>query len=354
MGTVKNRYRLIRRENGVYYLHDNQTGKRESLRTKDSGPAERLLNARNESHRNPDINRRIAEAYMCAADPDIETRDWAWVMEEMLKFHSGDNRKRWERAIKDKAYDPLRSLPLWKTRPENILDVIYAGTVSTNTFLRRLHNLAVDMAWLPRPVVPKKRWPKVEHGRKRAITADEHRRIIEREMNEERRALYELLWHLGASQSDAANLKAENIDWEARTISFSRKKTGTQVLISFGSDCAKVLKSRPAKGWLFPELRKIDCKYRATEFRQRCDGLGISGVTMHSYRYSWAQRAKLAGMPERYAQQCLGHASKAIHEHYANSGQDKVPSLEELEAAKASDPANVIDMAGSVTLKKVG
>jgi hypothetical protein len=28
---------------------------------------------------------------------------------------------------------------------------------------------------------------------------------------------------------------------------------------------------------------------RASEFKQRCDGLGIKGVTLHSYRYDWAE-----------------------------------------------------------------
>jgi hypothetical protein len=27
---------------------------------------------------------------------------------------------------------------------------------------------------------------------------------------------------------------------------------------------------------------------RATGFRQRCDGLGIRGVSLQSYRYAWA------------------------------------------------------------------
>lgn len=32
----------------------------------------------------------------------------------------------------------------------------------------------------------------------------------------------------------------------------------------------------------------------ATEFKQRCHGLGLTGVTLHSYRYGWAERARRA------------------------------------------------------------
>jgi Phage integrase family len=77
-------------------------------------------------------------------------------------------------------------------------------------------------------------------------------------------------------------------------------------------------------------------KDRGTEFKQRCEGLGIHGVTLHSYRYSWAQRAKAAGYPQRYAQQALGHASKAVTEAYAADAQFVLPSLEEYEARQTT------------------
>jgi len=56
---------------------------------------------------------------------------------------------------------------------------------------------------------------------KRAITgAEEHAATVAREPNAERRDFYELLWHTGASQTDAACLPAEDVDWNSRTISY--------------------------------------------------------------------------------------------------------------------------------------
>ena len=51
--------------------------------------------------------------------------------------------------------------------------------------------------------------------------------------------------------------------------------------------------------------------------------------------FAWAERAKVVGMPERFAQAALGHNSKAIHRAYAKQAQIIVPSLEEY-AAKAA------------------
>jgi len=82
---------------------------------------------------------------------------------------------------------------------------------------------------------------------------------------------------------------------------------------------------------LFPYLSSVRANDRATEFRSRCRQLGINGVTLHSYRYAWAERAKVAGYPERFAQEALGHNSKAVHRAYARHAQMKLPALEDYE-----------------------
>jgi len=209
--------------------------------------------------------------------------------------------------------------------------VLETGKVSTNVYLRRIHNFALDMTWLPWPVIVKRQWPKVEFKDKRAITWGEHQAIVTRELNPERKAFYKLAWHMGASQSDLAGLEAENIDWEHNVISFARKKTGSIAIMRFDDEVAEILRDLPGSGPLFPYLRSVRSGDRATEFHQRCMGLGIKGVSLHSYRYAWAERAKKAGYPERFAQEALGHNSKAIHRAYARRAQVELPPLSEFE-----------------------
>jgi integrase len=89
-------------------------------------------------------------------------------------------------------------------------------------------------------------------------------------------------------------------------------------------------------GPLFPYLRTVRAGDRATEFHQRCVGLNIKGVTLHSYRYAWAERAKTAGYPERFAQEALGHNSNAVHRAYARKAKVELPSLGEYERQRAA------------------
>ena len=329
---MKRRFILYRRKRGgMFYLEDTQSKKQESLHTRNRADAVSVLNARNESTRQPQLNLQIAKAYLSGTDSSVTTRTWQTAIESLTNSKSGANQHRWRIAARDKAFAPLLPRVIIETPGELLLNVIQAGTVSTNVYLRRLHNFCVDMNWLPWPLVPKRQWPAVKFKEKRAITLEEHQKIIAAEVNPERKALYQLCWHLGASQGDIANLKGEDVDWQNGTVSFTRKKTGVAVLVHLGHEALNVFKDLPSEGMLFPYLASVRAGDRATEFGQRCRRLGITGVTLHSYRYAWAERAKTVGYPERFAQEALGHNSKAVHRAYAKRALMKLPSLEEYE-----------------------
>jgi integrase len=339
---MKRRFILYRRKRGgMFYLEDTQSKKQESLHTKNRADAVSVLNARNESRRQPQLNLQIAKAYLSGTDSSVTTRTWQNAIESLTNSKQGANQHRWQTAARDNAFVPLLPRIIIETPGELLLKVLQCGTVSTNVFLRRLHNFCVDMNWLPWPLIPKRQWPVVRFKEKRAVTLEEHQRIIAAEVNPERKTLYQLCWHLGASQGDIANLKGEDLDWQNGTVSFVRKKTGVPVIVHLGTEALNLFKDLPAEGMLFPYLSRVRAGDRATEFGSRCRQLGITGVTLHSYRYAWAERAKTVGYPERFAQEALGHNSKAVHRAYAKRALMKIPSLEdyELRAEKQAELA---------------
>src|SRR5213592_2079626 len=85
---MKARFRMFRRGR-MFWCQDNATGKQESLETKDREAALRVLHAKNEAERQTAINLQIARAYLAAADPEIATRNWQFVMDEMGKLNTG-------------------------------------------------------------------------------------------------------------------------------------------------------------------------------------------------------------------------------------------------------------------------
>src|SRR5437879_3934010 len=109
-------------------------------------------------------------------------------------------------GFRSKAYDPIRDKPLVQTTGADLLAIIHTNGNCVAHYLRRLHNLAVDVGWLPWPVLAKRAWPKIRSQSKRAITAEEHAAVIASEKNPERRAYYGLLYGTRADQNSSKNL----------------------------------------------------------------------------------------------------------------------------------------------------
>jgi integrase len=320
----------------MFYSVDKSSGKRTSLETNDKAEALRKIAVMNEASQQTAMNLSLARIYLRHSDPLVSERTWQTVLDEIIRTKTGENQRRWVTMAKSKWLDPIRGRLLIETEGEHLLHVLQCGKVSVNVYLRRMHNFAIDMNWLPASILPKRQWPAVKYKTRRGITLEEHQRIIAAEVNTERRALYQLCWELGGSQGDIASLKGDDVDWEQGTISFQRKKTGVPVIVHLGKEALNILRDLPGEGVLFPYLSTVRAGDRATEFSQRCKRLGIQGVTLHSYRYAWAERAKVAGMPERFAMENLGHNSKAVHRAYAKKALVKIPSLQEYEQGQKS------------------
>jgi integrase len=322
------------RRGGVYYVHDNLTGKQESLRTRNRSDADELYHAKNQCARAPLLNRDLGRVYLSASDPDLPTRTWSATMAEIRSHGRASTQLRYERAMRDPALDNIRNKPIVETTSADLLASLRAGTNSTNHYLRRLHNLALGLGWLNWPLLAPKLWPKIQWRKKRGISDDEHQNIVSSECDPERQLYYELLKATGAAQSDAAKLTADNIDWENRVLWYHRNKldpTAEPARITIGPKLEALLNQLSHEGPLFPHLSKLSANDRSAEFRRRCKILKIEGVSLHSYRYAWAERAFEHGYPERFAQAALGHTSKAVHQAYAKRAKVICPSLEEYE-----------------------
>ena len=153
---MHNKYRLFRRSSGVYFIQENTTGKQESLKTRHKTEATRLLNAKNEAHHQPHLNLQIARGYLMATDPKLVTRTWQEVMDKIVTLKTGPTQERWWGAIRDRAFDAVRRLPVLETRADHFLKVLENKKPSTNVYLRRVHNFALGMDWLLKPVIPRR------------------------------------------------------------------------------------------------------------------------------------------------------------------------------------------------------
>ena len=133
-------------------------------------------------------------------------------MAEFCRRGKPQTQSRRRRAVSRRPLSLLADKKLIETTAEEFMAVLRAGGAMAQATLRCLQNLATGLGWLPWPVLPNKLWPARSVGKKRGVTWVEHQRIRDAERNPERRLYYELLWETGASQSDAALLRAEKSD----------------------------------------------------------------------------------------------------------------------------------------------
>lgn len=155
---MKLRFTLFRRGRS-YYSQDRTSGQRSSLHTTAPDETSTILAAKNEAHRQPILNLHLARTYLSVTDPEISRRTWQAVMDEMAKTKRGVTLHRHLSAMKAAAFDLIRALPVPETQAIHFMPVLESGGVATNVFLRRLHNFALGINWLPWPILPKKLWP---------------------------------------------------------------------------------------------------------------------------------------------------------------------------------------------------
>ena len=156
---------------------------------------------------------QIARAYLTASDPAMAARTWQVVMDQMQTQGKDSSQIRYTRAMKAKAFDGLRHKRLLETNAEDYLRVLKGGQVSVSHFLKRLHNLALGLGWIAVPILAPKLWLKPHFKPKRAITAEEHQRILAAETNRERNLYYQFLWEVRLAPAQDASLAPAVANW---------------------------------------------------------------------------------------------------------------------------------------------
>ena len=334
------RYRMFKSgKTGGYFQYDKLTKRQKSLHTRDHESAVRMIHAANEKELTPMINRQIGLIYLANTDSDVLTRTWSDVIVSYCESRKFDEAslERLQRAGRANAITPLLSRKIIDTKPEEFLKCLNSGGVSVNDYLRRWHNHALEMDWLPKRVLSSKLWPKIHRKIKRAITLQEHQALRNHIGNEEWKDYLETLWWTGGAQMDIATLTGDRVLLETGVIAFQRAKLESkgvgQTLLMMGPTLREIMTRRWNAGHLFPYLASIRTTDRATYFARYCKRTGIGKeITLHCYRYAVAERMHAIGFNHRFSKALLGHGTNRNHNLYAKGATVQVPCLETCEA----------------------
>lgn len=331
---------MFLRGNGYYYSEDAVTRQQKSLHTKDRSQAQVLLSVKNQEYDLPAFNMAMARSYLQGTHPHLISMTWGKVLDCFVEGLAVSKRSSWESLQKSTLFSVIRNHTLFETEPFHFWRVLRhpEAKPATQHWLKRLQAYALDSGWLLNPVFLKKMWPKLRKKPRRAITSEEHRRIVEAEPDLERRQYYEMLWLTGGAQTDVACFHNDYLDKPTYTLCYQRKKMRTRnggyCCVPIGKQIQALLDQLPKEGALFPKIRLEKASERARRFQRLCKKLQIQDVTLHCYRYALAERARWAEVPIKEAMAYLGHKRFMGHQGYAKNARTVSFPLEYYEEKK--------------------
>ena len=92
----------------VFYCEDRTTGQQKSLQTRDEEQAQRVIQAKNDAVKLPQMNLVMAKTYLSAQDPKMITRTWADVMARFCDRKNDNSRIRHELVVRTKPMQFLK------------------------------------------------------------------------------------------------------------------------------------------------------------------------------------------------------------------------------------------------------
>ena len=90
---MQNRFTLFRRGK-IYYCEDRTTRQQKSLQTRDESEAQRIIQAKNDAVKLPQMNLVMAKTYLSAQDPKMIIRTWADVLARFCDRSNDNTRMR--------------------------------------------------------------------------------------------------------------------------------------------------------------------------------------------------------------------------------------------------------------------
>tara|TARA_Y100001938_G_scaffold150757_2_gene243239 strand:- start:1508 stop:2656 length:1149 start_codon:yes stop_codon:yes gene_type:complete len=370
-------YRL-KQVRGVWNAIDKKTGKAKSLKiqgTREEAEALADIEWSETDDTNAAFHKKTAEAHLAKCNPVYVTTTWRMLYDDYKKapaVKSGVTKRKGTLACLESFWsreelDGLRDARLIDTTPKQILDVANKFTRAYQDKLKTLCKYALDYDYIPYRLMPDGMWPKRKATKpmSRAVDIGEHEKLIQAFGNKkvpywkkiqgrgiagnvshdqfinEWRDYLNLLWFVGCSNADGADMTAENINERLGCLEFTRRKWSstearTPVRVPICPQLRTVLKRRPKSGLLFPYLSGLGTSMRNRIFKWYVNYLNLPKVSIHGYRYAMAERLHESGASLEDRQMVLGHAAAEMAEHYAKNS-DYVPRcVEIIDGAKAA------------------
>lgn len=195
------------------------------------------------------------------------------------------------------------------------------------------------------------RYKTADVSTKRALTADEIKKLFDACRTPDERTLFSIGLYTGLRVGDCATLKWSEIDFARRVIvrtPIKTKRHGTAVTVPMHPALLAELETRSksigeGSEYVLPEdarhyLETSSCPASVRVFKRA----GLEGVSFHSLRHTLCSAALSNGVPLDVVRKLVGHTSAKMTDHYSHLSDEAmqkavaaVPAVGQAEKCKA-------------------
>jgi integrase len=182
---------------------------------------------------------------------------------------------------------------------------------------RAMCNHATERGLIDRSPMQGVRLLKEHSARLRFLSLDEWHMVIEA-ADVTLKPLILVALHTGLRHLELRGLRWQDIDFSTGLLHVVRGKGGTSRNVPLNVTVTTVLKQMPRRldGYVFP---RTDPSVR---FRALCQRLGLTDVTLHTLRHTFASHLVMQGVDLVTVQQLLGHSTVQMTMRYSHLSPD--------------------------------
>lgn len=291
-----------RPDNDIWYVRLSSR-RRVSLHTKDKKEAQRLFN---------ELKRKWLAgklAYLENRPPEKTLTEFlAEYGEYVCRTKSRATWQAYELALNKLIAYMAPETPLANISRKDIdtfLSRLPVKKTSANAYLRCLKaafSQAVAWGYLKTSPCAGVKEYRVQEAAPRYLSPDEISRLLTAETKPRFLALWKFLLLTGCRRGEALQIQAKDINWQQRTITISRTKTGRAKLIRITRALEPILQALPQVGRLWPWTGT----WASIRFARTAKKAGLT-CRLHDLRHTFASTLVMAGVDLYTVKELLGH-----------------------------------------------
>lgn len=280
--------------------------------------------------------KKIKEDLLLGISPSVLTQKQISFFELVNKYvnfiesNKSENTIKREKGILEKVkryFGDCSVNSITQNKIEEYLNTQRISNASLNreiAVLKYMFKKAMEWGYLKENTARKIKKLKVQEKKIRYLTDSEIKKIL-KVCDEEWKNIFLFFLYTGLRLSEFVNLSWNDIDFKKGLIAVQKTKSYKARYIPIAKEVKRILREWQGR----KKLCKFSADYITHKIKEICKKAGISDVSPHVLRHTFASRLVMNGVPLRVVKELLGHSDIKTTMVYSHLAPDYMKGIEE-------------------------